>query len=750
MNLLSLPVRRLARGKHSVFIFHKTPKVANPLTPAELELSAFETLLDFIAEHFKVVPLEETAANTSSKRWTDPLASLTFDDGYPDWLSGVAPALLKRQLPATFFITTGQFSGEPLWHERIIHAITHCAEPSIRLNCLAGKTEEYPLGNLADKQNAILRIETLAKYLPLAHRQEALAELEKASNSPIDSLPIFKADDVRQLHNLGFGIGAHTVNHPILTRCDIDVAKHEIGAARETLNQLTAGPIHGFAYPNGIAGKDFSAEHVELVKQAGYRFAVTTDPGVASQRVSPYLLPRFTPWGKSQSTISYQVGRNLLTRATRLESSHSTTKRALMIAFHFPPQAGSSGVQRTLNFVKHLPKSHWQPIVLTAVKSAYESTQEGLLKSVPESTQVIRSFAFDTARHLSIAGKYLRLMAVPDRWITWVFGGITTGIAAIRHHRPNLIWSTYPLATANLIAVALARIHHLPWIADFRDPMIVNDTYPSDPLERWTKKRIEAMTMRCATRCIFTTEHAAQLHRNRYPFASEKCIVIPNGFDNDAFCNSTPSRFGVPGDKLLLLHSGLIYPKERDPTTFFQALAKLIDEGLLQRDKICIRFRGPVHDKLMAEIAAKFGIEDVIDIAPPIPYREAISEMSGADMLLVFQGTQFNPQVPAKIYEYLRAGPKVLGIVDHQGNAAAELRKFPGTALADINDSNEIATVLLHAINELSHETQKRHNAENHEQLFKYSREAQTTQLAKLFDSIIGWQKATATSITKQ
>jgi hypothetical protein len=42
-------------------------------------------------------------------------------------------------------------------------------------------------------------------------------------------------------------------------------------------------------------------------------------------------------------------------------------KRILMIAYHFPPLAGSSGIQRTLRFVQHLPKFGWEPIVLSAI-----------------------------------------------------------------------------------------------------------------------------------------------------------------------------------------------------------------------------------------------------------------------------------------------------------------------------------------------------------------------------------------------
>ena len=41
-------------------------------------------------------------------------------------------------------------------------------------------------------------------------------------------------------------------------------------------------------------------------------------------------------------------------------------KKVLMVAYHFPPLAGSSGIQRTLRFAQQLPEFGWEPIVLTA------------------------------------------------------------------------------------------------------------------------------------------------------------------------------------------------------------------------------------------------------------------------------------------------------------------------------------------------------------------------------------------------
>ena len=75
-------------------------------------------------------------------------------------------------------------------------------------------------------------------------------------------------------------------------------------------------------------------------------------------------------------------------------------KRVLMIAYHFPPLAGSSGIQRTLRFVQHLPAMGWQTLVLSANPLAYEATSDDLMAEIPPGTVIKRCFALDTARHL--------------------------------------------------------------------------------------------------------------------------------------------------------------------------------------------------------------------------------------------------------------------------------------------------------------------------------------------------------------
>lgn len=135
-----------------------------------------------------------------------------------------------------------------------------------------------------------------------------------------------------------------------------------------------------------------------------------------------------------------------------------------MIAYHFPPLVGSSGIQRTLRFAGHLPKFGWNPIVLTTHPRAYEQVSDDFADEVPEGLEVIRAPAWDAARHLSIHQRYLGLLARPDRWISWWFGAVPMGLVAIRRHRPHAIWSTYPIATAHRIGHSLAKYSRLPWM----------------------------------------------------------------------------------------------------------------------------------------------------------------------------------------------------------------------------------------------------------------------------------------------
>lgn len=311
----NIPLRILARGRLPVFVFHKVPDKTSAVDPHDLDLPAFKEMLAFIEARFKVLPLAEAIRILKAGRLQGGCACITFDDGYADWATGILPELTRRGLHATFYISTCQLNGIPLWHERVAHAL---AQPTLVSFDLPG-LPPLVLRTLRDRQDARISLEKFLKYQTVAVRDGMIERLEAAAGSEPAAVRRLGVEALRQIHNAGLDIGAHTVNHPILAVADPVTASREISEARETLAHCIGGQVTAFAYPNGKPGVDFSEAHIRMVRRAGYTSAVTTQIGAADMQTSPYQIPRFTPWGPGRMRTSLQLARNLLTRPQYLE-----------------------------------------------------------------------------------------------------------------------------------------------------------------------------------------------------------------------------------------------------------------------------------------------------------------------------------------------------------------------------------------------------------------------------------------------
>ncbi len=407
-------------------------------------------------------------------------------------------------------------------------------------------------------------------------------------------------------------------------------------------------------------------------------------------------------------------------------------RSVLLIAFHFPPSSGSSGIQRTLRFAQYLPEFGWRPIVLTVAPSAYESTDERSLASIPPGCEVIRTRCLDTARHLAVRGRYPGFAAVPDRWVSWRFWAARAGQRIIREREIEAVWSTYPIATAHLIGADFAQRTGLPWIADFRDPM-AQDGYPADPRCWQAFNRIEKSAAANAARLVFVSPSALDTYRERYPStARDRFVLIGNGFDENSFTGLEPGQ-RAEHHPPVLLHSGIVYPSERNPTALFEALATLSSSGRIAPGGFTIRFRAAVHEEMLRNLAVRNGVESFIDIQPPIPYREALREMLEADALVVMQGDNCNEQIPAKLYEYLRAERPILGLADPGGDTAHTLRELGYSHLAKLESVDAIVALLPEFVSDLrSGRLPVAHRSE----IDRHSRRNLTGRLAGLLDTV--------------
>lgn len=409
-------------------------------------------------------------------------------------------------------------------------------------------------------------------------------------------------------------------------------------------------------------------------------------------------------------------------------------QKVLMIAYHYPPLAGSSGIQRTLRFSQDLPLLGWQPAVLSTHPRAYEKTSNDLLQDIPAGTDVVRAFALDARRHLSLFNRYPGWIAQPDRWLSWLLVAVPAGLQMIRRHRPDVIWSTYPIPTAHLIGYWLSRLSGLPWVADFRDPM-AHVGYPTDPATWRSYLAVEQKVFAQASRMVFTTPGTARLYDSRYPTQASRIQVIENGFDESSFAplagQPVPSALN-PG-KVTLLHSGIVYPEWRNPQALFAALRRLIDTKVIDPAHIQLSFRASEHSDFLADLTATYGLGEVVQILPPIGYQAALTEMCAADGLLVLQSADCNDQIPAKVYEYIRAGKPVLGLCGAGSDTEGVLLRAGMRHLAPLESTELVCIAMSNFLATMQNGTSTTCNTKFVE---SFSRFSKARELAQLLDEV--------------
>ncbi len=413
------------------------------------------------------------------------------------------------------------------------------------------------------------------------------------------------------------------------------------------------------------------------------------------------------------------------------------------MAFHYAPEASSSGVLRSLKYTRYLPEYGWRVTVLTLEPSAYTVVDGRLLDQIPSSVRVVRTRYVNTKRHVSIAGRYLALTALPDPWIGWLPWAVAAGRRIFRADPYDLVYSTSPHATAQLIALLLARRSGRPWVADFRDPWyedVPEIGAPSGRLFRSLDRSLEGAVVRNCSCVTTTTDHLRELLRCRYPAEKPaKFVTIMNGFDEADFV-ALPEMQARSADRLTIVHAGAIHPSFRDPSPLFRALRLAATNHGVDASRFAFRFlgAGPYADAAaLRRCIADSGLGDNIAFLPRVSYDEALHALAEADVLLLLQASEDTKGlVPAKLFEYLRAQRPVLAAVP-PGSSADIIRETMGGWAVDPADDGALVNVLAEIYDHWRRGTLADRRADL-ARLSRFDRRHLTGELAAIFERLAG------------
>lgn len=300
------------RARLSVFIFHRVLPKPDPLFPDEPDAEQFDRIVSWITTWFEVLPLDGAVDALKTAKLPARAAVITFDDGYADNCTVAMPILLRHQVSATFFIATGYLDGGRMWNDTITESLRQHHDEKLDLSELGLGCHQTDSDE--QKRQAIGKIIAQAKYLPPITRNMVTDEIARLTGAQLPTDLMMTSGQVREMRATGMQIGAHTVTHPILAQTGLLTARDEIVHSKVFLEQLLEEPVTLFAYPNGKPVDDYLPEHAALIKEAGFKTAVSTAWGSADIATDLFQIPRYTPWQKTRLKFALQLIRNLAAR----------------------------------------------------------------------------------------------------------------------------------------------------------------------------------------------------------------------------------------------------------------------------------------------------------------------------------------------------------------------------------------------------------------------------------------------------
>lgn len=295
-------------NKLNVLTYHRVDEYVDPLKPHTLKLSLLRSQLKWLKKYFNVLSLPEAIELMERGELPAGAVCISIDDGYSDCYYHIYQALKEESLTANFFITTEGISEGGLWDEFVINAISFAPNTlgHIHLN-----DKVYDISTFRKRQESQSEILETIKYMTLDERQRVIENIYEQTRAPKPTPAFLSPNQIKEMHEGGMTIGAHTHNHPIMQVEEISVCEEQVTKGRQILEDIIGEPVDYFAFPNGKINKDFSEEHCILLEKLGFKGALSTNWGTLGDLSNDrFKIKRFTPWDETEWRFCFRLALN--------------------------------------------------------------------------------------------------------------------------------------------------------------------------------------------------------------------------------------------------------------------------------------------------------------------------------------------------------------------------------------------------------------------------------------------------------
>lgn len=454
-------------------------------------------------------------------------------------------------------------------------------------------------------------------------------------------------------------------------------------------------------------------------------------------------------------------------------------RKALILAYRFPPQGGIS-VHRTVKFVRYLQQFGWQPVVHTVSNPFWHLQDESLQREVPPDVSVYRTRTFEFERLEQRLGSLLgkspthaqsapaqqqtnaapeadqhqrrggvvssfqrfvhQHLLIPDPQVAWIPWAFAKSLHIARKEQIELIYTSSPPNSSQVLGLWLKRALQKPWVVDFRDPWTEGirrkQTYVGNLRRQHLEEGWERAVAEHADHLIVNTEKNQEQFLDKYPFLATKITTLTNGFDAEDFAHLSRTKKFLPEGCFHLTLTGNIETMF-DAGPFFRAVQSFLATEADARAHFHINLVGTKrgkYDTLLQDLQ----LNDVVHYIAYVPHADSVQYLADSDALFFCQIPEYESavvKIPGKLFEYLYLRKPVLALT-LPGVTTAILDRVGLGVVVHPNDTPGIQSAL-HDLYMQWRQHQWRFTPD-HAAIDAFSRKRLTERLAAIFDRVTG------------
>jgi peptidoglycan/xylan/chitin deacetylase (PgdA/CDA1 family) len=285
--------RLTATDKVAILNLHRISPDPDPYW-SPMPPSLFEELARWLSKNLTVSTLSDLG-RLETKR---PVAVLSFDDGYYDFIEYALPILEKFGLMANLnVIPECAETGKPIWNIRLYDFLRSASLEEIRRIEIPGFTISLKSESAGAKLRFGLAISQFLKNRSLEERNDLWKFIGPAIDGH-DTAPtrMMSTDEIRQIA-ARVELGAHSYSHESMGFETDDFFLGDLEKCETYFNDKLGLPLSIYAFPNG----SYRPSQIALLRSRDIKHILLVDEKLASRNSD--VLPRRTMYGDSTAEL---------------------------------------------------------------------------------------------------------------------------------------------------------------------------------------------------------------------------------------------------------------------------------------------------------------------------------------------------------------------------------------------------------------------------------------------------------------